>query len=153
FTANTRYLLDGDMDGYAIGTIRAGEQLAERRVPFAEVVASQHLYQQAVYRLFAVPGTELYTYLDKLNHVRTILMVDAYFRSQAADSGAHIPALEREASHLRPYRPLCFHGMVGGSPVMRRLYDRIEAVAQTRGTVLIIGESGTGKELVARGIH
>jgi two-component system response regulator AtoC len=36
---------------------------------------------------------------------------------------------------------------------MRRLYDRIEAVGQTRGTVLIIGESGTGKELVARAIH
>jgi transcriptional regulator with PAS, ATPase and Fis domain len=36
---------------------------------------------------------------------------------------------------------------------MRRLYDRIEAVGATRGTVLIVGESGTGKELVARAIH
>ena len=36
---------------------------------------------------------------------------------------------------------------------MRRLYDRIEAVGETRGTVLIVGESGTGKELVARAIH
>ncbi len=36
---------------------------------------------------------------------------------------------------------------------MRRLYRRIEAVAATRSTVLIVGESGTGKELVARAIH
>ena len=36
---------------------------------------------------------------------------------------------------------------------MRHLYDRIEAAAATRGTILIVGESGTGKELVARAIH
>jgi transcriptional regulator with PAS, ATPase and Fis domain len=36
---------------------------------------------------------------------------------------------------------------------MRRLFRRIEAVAATRSTVLIVGESGTGKELVARAIH
>src|SRR5208282_3598137 len=36
----TQCLLDGDMDRYTIETIRAGEGLCERRVPFAEVVAS-----------------------------------------------------------------------------------------------------------------
>jgi two-component system response regulator PilR (NtrC family) len=36
---------------------------------------------------------------------------------------------------------------------MRRIYDRVEAAARARGTVLIVGESGTGKELVARAIH
>jgi transcriptional regulator with PAS, ATPase and Fis domain len=36
---------------------------------------------------------------------------------------------------------------------MHRLYERIEAAAATRGTILVVGESGTGKELVARAIH
>jgi transcriptional regulator with PAS, ATPase and Fis domain len=36
---------------------------------------------------------------------------------------------------------------------MRQLYERIEAAAATRGTVLVLGESGSGKELVARAVH
>jgi DNA-binding NtrC family response regulator len=43
--------------------------------------------------------------------------------------------------------------MVGTSPAMRSLYERIKLVADTRSTVLVTGESGTGKELVARAIH
>src|SRR5688572_19194660 len=43
--------------------------------------------------------------------------------------------------------------MIGGSPAMRLLKQRIAQVAPTDETVLICGESGTGKELVARCIH
>ncbi|MCP4041246.1 MAG: sigma-54-dependent Fis family transcriptional regulator, partial [Gammaproteobacteria bacterium] len=44
-------------------------------------------------------------------------------------------------------------GMVGQSPSMEEVRRRIEKVAPTDTTVLIVGESGTGKELVARAIH
>ncbi|HJU12264.1 MAG TPA: sigma-54 dependent transcriptional regulator [Candidatus Binataceae bacterium] len=154
-TGTTAHLVDGDMDQYAIDTIRAAERLAERRVPFAEVVASLHLYEEAVYHLFAPspPPIEIYTCFDKLSHVRIILIADAYFRSEVAVAGARIKALEREAARLPRSQRLSFHGLVGVSQMMRHLYDRIEAVGETRGTVLIIGESGTGKELVARAIH
>jgi DNA-binding NtrC family response regulator len=43
--------------------------------------------------------------------------------------------------------------MVGHSPAMRLLRERIAQTAPTDITVLITGESGTGKELVAREIH
>jgi DNA-binding NtrC family response regulator len=36
---------------------------------------------------------------------------------------------------------------------MQRVYDLIEAVADSRTTVLIVGESGTGKSMLARAIH
>jgi DNA-binding NtrC family response regulator len=44
-------------------------------------------------------------------------------------------------------------GMVGRCEAMRDVCSRIEKVAPTDSTVLILGESGTGKELVARAVH
>ncbi len=44
-------------------------------------------------------------------------------------------------------------GLIGKSPAMRLVAERIRAVAGSSSTVLIVGESGTGKELVARAIH
>lgn len=44
-------------------------------------------------------------------------------------------------------------GMVGNCPAMLKIIQRIEKVAPTDATVLILGESGTGKELVARALH
>ncbi|MCL2329837.1 MAG: sigma-54 dependent transcriptional regulator, partial [Phycisphaerae bacterium] len=45
------------------------------------------------------------------------------------------------------------HGIIGQSKPMRKLFEKIRMVADTRSTVLIEGESGTGKELVARALH
>jgi DNA-binding NtrC family response regulator len=44
-------------------------------------------------------------------------------------------------------------GMVGSSRAMQEVFGRVEKVAPTDATVLIVGESGTGKELVARALH
>ncbi len=43
--------------------------------------------------------------------------------------------------------------LVGSTPVMKQLMERVRQVAPTMATVLITGASGTGKELVARAIH
>jgi DNA-binding NtrC family response regulator len=43
--------------------------------------------------------------------------------------------------------------IIGSSPVMARLLQRIETLAPADSPVLITGESGTGKELVARRLH
>ena len=43
--------------------------------------------------------------------------------------------------------------MIGNSPAMLEVFERIATVAPTDATVLIEGESGTGKERVARALH
>src|SRR6058998_3406052 len=43
--------------------------------------------------------------------------------------------------------------IVGKTPVMRALMEKIEKIAATPARVLITGENGTGKELVARALH
>ncbi|HET7694776.1 MAG TPA: sigma-54 dependent transcriptional regulator [Vicinamibacterales bacterium] len=45
------------------------------------------------------------------------------------------------------------HQMVGESPKIREIWDKIKRAAPTTATVLLLGESGSGKELVARAIH
>jgi DNA-binding NtrC family response regulator len=46
-----------------------------------------------------------------------------------------------------------YTNFVGTSNAIKKIYDLIEKVADTDGTVLITGASGTGKELIARAIH
>lgn len=46
-----------------------------------------------------------------------------------------------------------YGSMIGSSSAMQKLYNMIEAIANTKATVLITGESGTGKRLVAMAIH
>ncbi len=46
-----------------------------------------------------------------------------------------------------------FEGILGNSPKLKDVLDRVKLVAPSRATVLIEGESGTGKELVAQAVH
>ncbi|MEZ4398440.1 MAG: sigma-54 dependent transcriptional regulator [Kofleriaceae bacterium] len=46
-----------------------------------------------------------------------------------------------------------FGNIIGDSPALREVLDKVEQVAPTNSTVLLRGETGTGKELVAHAIH
>lgn len=71
------------------------------------------------------------------------------------DRALNSQELEREVKHLRAQvtqRYAC-HNLIGKSRSMQEIYGKIEQVADSRTTVLIMGESGTGKELVAKALH
>jgi two-component system, NtrC family, response regulator HydG len=44
-------------------------------------------------------------------------------------------------------------GIVGNSPPMQRLMQKVKRVATSEASVLLLGETGTGKEMVAQAIH
>ncbi|HVO29710.1 MAG TPA: sigma-54 dependent transcriptional regulator [bacterium] len=46
-----------------------------------------------------------------------------------------------------------FHGIIGRTSAMRKVFTLIDSIAPTDATVLVNGETGTGKELVARALH
>ena len=46
-----------------------------------------------------------------------------------------------------------FEKLIGNSPEMRELVEKLRRIAPTHATVLIQGATGTGKELVAQAIH
>jgi two-component system response regulator HydG len=46
-----------------------------------------------------------------------------------------------------------FEGLIGNSPRLLEVLNKLKSIAPTSATVLIQGETGTGKELVARAIH
>jgi DNA-binding NtrC family response regulator len=120
-------------------------QIAKKRVPHAAVIlVSGHgtvdvavsALKQGAFDFLTKPVN-----LEELTHRINRAMEK---RAMAAEI-AQLHAQLNERSGLQD--------MIGNSPGMRQLFEKIRMVADTKSTVLITGESGTGKELVARSLH
>jgi DNA-binding NtrC family response regulator len=61
--------------------------------------------------------------------------------------------VEVKQLHERLDEKFSFEGIIGHSPKLKEVIDRVKLVAPSRATILIEGESGTGKELIAQAIH
>jgi two-component system response regulator HydG len=88
-----------------------------------------------------------YTYLQKpldLGHLRAAV--------EKASEGIRLKRQNIELNR-RLDEKFGFEGVVGSSPQMLALIERLKRIAPTDATVLIQGETGTGKELVAQAIH
>ena len=81
--------------------------------------------------------------------------VERELRKALAENAHLREELERERDYLREEVNVAmnFGRIVGTSPTLQLMLKRVEAVANTPASVLILGESGVGKELVARAIH
>jgi two-component system response regulator AtoC len=61
--------------------------------------------------------------------------------------------VEVQQLHERLDEKFDLAGIVGDSPLLKDVIERVKKVAQSKATILIEGESGTGKELIAQAIH
>ena len=95
----------------------------------------------------------------------TAMQAGAYtYRTKPLDIQELRAAVEKAANRIRLIRrnaalsrrldeKFGFEGVIGNSPAMNRVVEKLKALAPTETTVLILGENGTGKELVARALH
>jgi DNA-binding NtrC family response regulator len=146
-------LLTGDLDKCASEVRQLGESLLQRGLPTDELIALFQLLNNSVRRIVtqAWRGPEpAVTAFNRFSYVQIGLLVCTYFCSHKANLKKK--ARPEVAATPAP-KKASFHGLVGATSGMRRLYYEIEAVAGSRGNLLIAGESGTGKELVARAVH
>jgi DNA-binding NtrC family response regulator len=131
-----------------------GEQVAGSDLPFAAFVAHVNFLKEACARMLADDLAELgraQVVLDRLSWAIVSISAEGYYRSRPGDGAASNGRQDHAAFTVTPSS--IFHGIVGRSSAMRRLFDQIRRVAIASGPVLVLGETGTGKDLIARAIH
>jgi two-component system response regulator AtoC len=131
-------------------------------------------------RMNGMTGLELCAELKARSSLATVILMSAYgsidLAIEAIKAGAYdyiskpfkqdevllaLTKAEERESLRRENRALkeamrkeqTFHGILGKSAAIEKVFATIGKVADYKTTILIQGESGTGKELVARALH
>ena len=132
-------LMMGDVGGMEI-LARAKQEMPEAEVV---ILTGHDTTKSAVRAMQAGASTYLTKPLD-INELRTV-----------AEKVSQSQRLARTNIELQKQlnEKFGFEGVVGNSPLMHQVIERLRQIAPTSATVLITGESGTGKELVAKSLH
>lgn len=132
-------LMMNDLDGLAI-LARAKEHLPDAEVILVtghgSIPSAVTAMQQGAFNYLLKP-------LD-LNQLRTV--------TERATASVRLRRTNADLNRRLDER-FGFEGVVGSSPQMNDVIDRLKRIAPTDASVLIQGATGTGKELVAQAIH
>lgn len=80
--------------------------------------------------------------------------IDSELLNQIITRAYHVYVLEDENRRLTmEHFDVPMEGMITASPQMQSVCQRVEKVAPSDATVLLLGDSGTGKEVCARALH
>jgi two-component system NtrC family response regulator len=127
-----------------LGGLDLIREIRQRDLPVTVLVMTGHASIDS-----AVEAMKLgaYDYLHK--------PIDAFRLGVVVQQALDDRKLEDEIEALRRglRKRYAYHNLVGKSPRMLEVFERVERVAASSCTVLITGETGTGKELVAQAIH
>lgn len=130
-------MLKGDLTG-----IDLAWELREQQIPFLYISANTNQTT-----LEAVKATHPYGFMVKPFRERDlIVMLDiAKYRFDQEKGTLINTKIETEHQEI--------DGIIGKSPLLAEVIEKIKIVAPAATSVLILGESGTGKERVAHAIH
>jgi transcriptional regulator with GAF, ATPase, and Fis domain len=90
---------------------------------------------------------------EEIDALRVVVALLSGHEQRPAVNPASPPRRGIAAGLTSYQRPESYALLLGNSPQMRAIQEKIARIAPTDASVLIRGESGTGKELVARAIH
>ena len=80
--------------------------------------------------------------------------IDSELLNQIVTRAHHVFELEEDNRRLTmEHIDVPMEGMIASSPQMQTVCQRVEKVAPSDATVLLLGDSGTGKEVCARALH
>lgn len=161
-------------EGYQVETRGGGDAALQRlKEEYFDLLITD-------YKMPGLDGLELLSQVKELDYLITVIFMTAYGDIDNAVSAMRLGAydyLEKSFStseflttiqegmehqsllmeneklkhRLVPHRD--FGNIIGDSPAIQEVFQRVERVALRDVTVLIQGESGTGKELIAQAIH
>ena len=166
------YILE--KEGYAVDKAENG------KIAYEKMIANHFDLVITDIEMPMMKGTELLEKIKTLNYQTSVIMITAFGSLETAITALRNGAsdyilkpvefdelliktkrlfetrelfLENRVLREEIHRKYDFENIIGKSSSIKKVYEMIEAVAETDSTVLISGNSGTGKELVARALH
>ena len=119
-------------------------EIHDRELPVTVIVMTGFATVEAAVEAIKLGAYDL---LQKpLDHIRLDLLVN-----QALEDRRLIDEVADLRCRLQ--RKHAYHNLLGRSPAMAGVFERVARVASSPCNVLVTGETGTGKELVAQAIH
>ncbi len=119
-------------------------EIRSRDLPVTVVVMTGYATVEAAVEAMKLGAYDLIQ--KPLDHIRLDVLVN-----QALEDRRLIDEVADLRHRLKKQN--AYHNLVGRSPRMSEVFDRVSRVASSSCNVLITGETGTGKELVAQAIH
>jgi DNA-binding NtrC family response regulator len=121
-----------------------GTTIIQRAAPVPVIIMTSYADVESAVEAMRMGAVD---YISKpFNHDEMLLVIQRVLRERQNHKSCE--ALKKDLSTIYPVDQI-----IGNSEEMVQLFQRMEKVAPTDSTVLIIGESGTGKELIARALH
>ncbi len=119
-------------------------EIRGRDLPVTVIVMTGHATVESAVEAMKLGAYDLIQ--KPLDHIRLDLLVN-----QALEDRRLIDEVAELRRRLKKQN--AYHNLVGRSPRMTEVFERVARVASSSCNVLVMGETGTGKELVAQAIH